>query len=137
MNPASLSFSNVRCRRGDFVMEADTSFPAGKLTVILGPSGCGKTTLLDLAAGFIQPDMGEIREGERNVTSLPPEKRNIGVVFQDNALFPHMSVHRNIIFGPLSRGAFPAGSRRDRPAAHRDGPAGRVFRQTTLLAFRR
>ncbi len=104
MNQTGLVFDKVSFSRGDFNLFADTTFPSGKLSVVLGPSGCGKTTLLDLAAGFIHPQTGCILEGSREVSSLPPEKRQVGVVFQDHALFPHMSVRRNIMFGPLSRG---------------------------------
>ena len=103
MKGADLIFDNVRFTRGDFRLEADTGFPSGRLSVILGPSGCGKTTLLDLAAGFLQPLEGRILEGRQEVTQLPPEKRRVGVVFQDHALFPHMNLKRNIMFGPVSR----------------------------------
>ena len=104
MKGADLNFDHVRFTRGDFSLEVNTGFPSGRLSVILGPSGCGKTTLLDLAAGFLQPHEGRILEGHREVTHLPPEKRRVGVVFQDHALFPHMSLKRNIMFGPVSRG---------------------------------
>ena len=75
----------------------------GEIMSILGPSGCGKTTLLRLIAGFETIDEGEIKI-ENNIISsnqihLPPEKRNIGMVFQDYSLFPHMNVAQNITFG--------------------------------------
>ena len=66
----------------------------GELFTLLGPSGCGKTSLLRLVAGFSRPDAGEIRFGERRVDSLPPYERNIGMVFQNYALWPHMTVAR-------------------------------------------
>ncbi len=75
---------------------------------ILGPSGSGKTTLLGLLGGFVQPTSGTIRIGERDVTHVPPHKRGIGVVFQNYALFPHMSVAENV--------AFPLRARRVRKA---------------------
>jgi len=104
MSSFELSFTDVRFTRGDFHLEAHLSFPAGKLTVILGPSGCGKSTLLDLAAGFLLPEAGRIFEGKWDVTSLAPEKRRVGVVFQDYALFPNLSVLDNVAFGPRVRG---------------------------------
>jgi len=71
----------------------------GKFVTLLGPSGCGKSTTLKIIAGLIYPDEGEIYFDDRNVTELPPNKRNIGFVFQRIALFPHMNVHKNIAFG--------------------------------------
>lgn len=67
---------------------------------LLGPSGCGKTTLLRLIAGLIEPDSGEIWIGDRRVDNVPPEDREIGFVFQTFALFPHMSVWDNVLYGP-------------------------------------
>ncbi len=67
---------------------------------LLGPSGCGKTTLLRLIAGLIQPNSGEIWIGEKRVDKVPPEDREIGFVFQTFALFPHMSVWDNVLYGP-------------------------------------
>ena len=97
-------FNEVSFRRGEFSLHADLTLPPGKLTVVLGPSGCGKTTLLDLAAGFLRPDRGRIFEGHRDVTDLKPDHRKVGMVFQDHALFPHMSVGDNVAFGPRMRG---------------------------------
>jgi ABC-type Fe3+/spermidine/putrescine transport system ATPase subunit len=71
----------------------------GELFTLLGPSGCGKTTLLRLVAGFYTPDGGEIRFGERRVDMLPPYERNIGMVFQNYALWPHMTVRANVTYG--------------------------------------
>ncbi len=67
---------------------------------LLGPSGCGKTTLLRLIAGLIEPDSGEIWIGNKRVDAVPPEDRDIGFVFQTFALFPHMSVWDNVLYGP-------------------------------------
>jgi len=67
---------------------------------LLGPSGCGKTTLLRLIAGLIEPNSGEIYIGEKRVDNVPPEDRDIGFVFQTFALFPHMSVWENVLYGP-------------------------------------
>jgi putative spermidine/putrescine transport system ATP-binding protein len=80
----------------------------GELLALLGPSGCGKTTTLRMIAGFEVPDEGEIAFGARRVTDLLPEERNIGMVFQNYALFPHMSVHDNVAFGLQMRKVAPA-----------------------------
>jgi spermidine/putrescine ABC transporter ATP-binding subunit len=71
----------------------------GEILTLLGPSGCGKTTTLRCIAGFVIPDDGEVYLGERRVTNLPPEKRDIGFVFQNYALWPHMTVFDNLAFG--------------------------------------
>jgi len=71
----------------------------GELFTLLGPSGCGKTSLLRLVAGFAHPDGGEIRFGDRRVDPLPPYERNIGMVFQNYALWPHMTVRQNVTYG--------------------------------------
>ncbi len=71
----------------------------GEFLTLLGPSGCGKTTTLNLVAGFLEPDEGSIRLAGRAVDRLPPFRRDIGIVFQDYALFPHMTVAENVGFG--------------------------------------
>ncbi len=71
---------------------------------LLGPSGCGKTTLLRLIAGLIEPDSGEIYIGDREVTNVPPEDRDIGFVFQTFALFPHLTAWDNVTYGPKVKG---------------------------------
>jgi iron(III) transport system ATP-binding protein len=71
----------------------------GELFTLLGPSGCGKTTLLRLVAGFYAPDEGEIRFDERRVNEMPPHERGIGMVFQNYALWPHMTVFQNVAYG--------------------------------------
>ena len=72
---------------------------SGDLFFLLGPSGCGKTTLLRMIAGFIEPTGGVIKFNGRDVTNLPPNKRNTGMVFQSYALWPHMTVAQNVAFG--------------------------------------
>jgi ABC-type Fe3+/spermidine/putrescine transport system ATPase subunit len=76
----------------------------GELFTLLGPSGCGKTTLLRLVAGFYRPEGGVLRFGERAVNDLPPYARNIGMVFQNYALWPHMTVFQNVAYGLKLRG---------------------------------
>ena len=71
----------------------------GELVSLLGPSGCGKTTTLRSVAGFIRPDAGQIVINDRDYTHLPPNRRDIGLVFQSYALFPHLTVFENVAFG--------------------------------------
>lgn len=80
--------------------------PAGKLIGLLGPSGCGKSTTLYMIAGLHKPNAGQIFFGDEDVTTMPPEKRGIGLVFQNYALYPHMTVRQNIMF-PLENMKIP------------------------------
>jgi len=91
----------VTKRFGDVVAvnRLTLTIAAGKITTLLGPSGCGKTTTLRMLAGFYIPDEGEVHIGDERVTDLPPYKRPTRTVFQNYALFPHMSVFENIAFG--------------------------------------
>lgn len=75
------------------------TIPGGSLVALLGPSGCGKTTTLRIVAGFERPDQGQVRVGGRDITGLAPNKRGLGMVFQNYSLFPHMTVGENIAFG--------------------------------------
>ncbi|HMG49370.1 MAG TPA: ABC transporter ATP-binding protein [Inquilinus sp.] len=93
------------------------SFEAGRFTSLLGPSGSGKTTLLRIVAGFVVPDEGELRIGPEEVTRVPVWKRRIGMVFQSYALFPHMTVLENVMFGLNRRGVRgPSAAREARQA---------------------
>lgn len=103
---AKLEVSHVGKRYGNVVAAADISFvlePA-ELVTLLGPSGSGKTTTMMMIAGFAEPDEGDITLDGRSILSIPPHKRNIGVVFQNYALFPHMSVGHNVEFPLRERG---------------------------------
>lgn len=95
-----IKLQNIRKRFGETVALDDLSleFCDGKLTTLLGPSGCGKSILLNLISGILPPTSGSIYFGDRDVTSLSPDKRNIGLVFQNYALYPHMTVGENIAF---------------------------------------
>ena len=88
---------------GKFTLNADLELNQGEFHTFLGPSGCGKTTLLRIIAGFNTPDSGRIYLDGKDITDLPPEKRNISIVFQDYALFPNMNVEKNISYGPETR----------------------------------
>ncbi len=83
---------------GKFRLNAEFEMDRG-YCVILGPTGAGKSVFLELIAGIIKPDRGEIRINGRDITALPPEKRNIGFVPQDYALFPHLNIYKNIAYG--------------------------------------
>jgi ABC-type Fe3+/spermidine/putrescine transport system ATPase subunit len=100
----------------DFRLELGFSLERGEIAALLGPSGSGKSTLLRILAGLEIPDEGGIIVAGRDVTSLPPERRGIGMVFQDYALFPHLSVRRNIEYGPRMRGIGRARRRREAEA---------------------
>lgn len=90
----------------------DLQVPPGELLALLGPSGCGKTTLLRLIAGLIEPSQGKIEIRGRDVTHVPAHRRNVGLVFQNYALFPHMTVWQNVAFGLRMRGMPKADIRR-------------------------
>ena len=90
----------------------DLNVGAGQLFTLLGPSGCGKTTTLKVIAGLLEPDAGSIHFGNRDVTHLPPEQRNLGLVFQRYALFPHLNVAANVAFGLKMRGVDKSEQRR-------------------------
>jgi len=104
--PAALKLSGVRKNYGQVVAVdgVDLEVNDGEFFTLLGPSGSGKTTLLRLIAGFERPDAGRIELEARDITSMPPYLRNTNTVFQDYALFPHMSVAENIGYGLKVRG---------------------------------
>jgi len=89
-----------RKKQEDVIAVNDFTFqiPDGKLIGLLGPSGCGKSTTLNLISGLLKPTDGKIFFGKDDVTDLPPENRGIGLVFQNYALYPHLTVKQNILF---------------------------------------
>ncbi|CAO3439168.1 ABC transporter ATP-binding protein [Azospirillum doebereinerae] len=106
MPPALLSIRDLGKHFGGFHALKGVSLEVehGEFIALLGPSGCGKTTLLRCIAGFLAPDSGDIRIGGDSVTRLPPHRRPLNTVFQNYALFPHMSVLDNIAYGPRRHG---------------------------------
>jgi iron(III) transport system ATP-binding protein len=104
--PASVEFRNVTKRYGDVTAVDDVSFTIepGTLVTLLGPSGCGKTTTLRLIAGLEMASSGTIHIGGRDVTRLSAADRDVSMVFQSYALFPHMSVLENVAYGPSVQG---------------------------------
>ncbi|MBO6755600.1 MAG: ABC transporter ATP-binding protein [Roseibium sp.] len=109
-DPAYLSVEKVSKAYGAtrVVETLDFAVERGELVSLLGPSGCGKTTLLRLISGLIGADAGRIVVGGRDITKLPAHKRNVSVVFQNYALFPHLNVSENVAFGLKARGIAPS-----------------------------
>ena len=96
-----IQFDNICKYYGEVKVLDNISFDVdeGKLIVLLGPSGCGKTTLLRITAGLLSHDGGKILVDGKDISDLPPQKRNTALVFQNYALFPHMSVYENVAYG--------------------------------------
>ena len=99
--------------------EVSLAVVPGEFFALLGPSGSGKTTCLRLVAGFDRPTRGTVLLEGEDVTGIPPFQRNVNTVFQDYALFPHMSVLDNVAYGPRVRGAPVASRRREATGAPR------------------
>jgi ABC-type Fe3+/spermidine/putrescine transport system ATPase subunit len=122
---SGLDLANVVKRFGDHaaVDGASLSVAEGEIVALLGPSGCGKTTTLRVIAGFETLDAGTVAIGGADVATLPPYRRDIGLVFQDYALFPHLSVAANINYGMKQRGV---------PKAEQDQRRNELLRLTRL-----
>src|SRR5712671_4967570 len=125
---SAIHVTGLRKRYGDVTGLADVDLVvmAGEFFTLLGPSGSGKTTLLRLIAGFERPDAGRIELGGRDVTSVPPHQRETNTVFQDYALFPHMTVGDNIGYGLRVKGV---------PAAERKQRVDRALRMVRLVGL--
>ena len=97
---ASVTIAQVKKRFGatEILHGVDIDIPDGSFTVLVGPSGCGKSTLLRMVAGLEEISAGEIRIGDKRVNNLPPKERDIAMVFQNYALYPHMTVRANMAF---------------------------------------
>lgn len=101
MGMASITIDNVQKAFGKVIAvdHLNLDIQDGEFFTFLGPSGCGKTTTLRMIAGFYYPTKGVVRFNDKDMTRVPPEKRNTGMVFQNYALFPHMTVFENVAFG--------------------------------------
>ena len=97
----SVKYDKVSIAYDDFVAieNVTLNIPDGEITTLLGPSGCGKSTLLRALAGFVEPFEGEIYLGDREVTYLSPQKRNTAMIFQNYALWPHLTIFKNVEYG--------------------------------------
>lgn len=95
----SIKLDNVKISHGKFSLQADFEIEKGKKIALLGPSGGGKSTLLSAIAGFKTPDSGRIFFENTDITSTPPAKRPVALLFQNHNLFPHLSVRNNIALG--------------------------------------
>src|ERR1041384_7174535 len=132
---ARLELINLSKRYGDHAAVAGVTLDVtdGEFLVLLGPSGCGKTTTLRMIAGLIEPSGGAARIGGADVTFLPPWRRNTGMVFQNYALFPHMSVAENVAFGlemrKIAKSEIAARAREALRLVRLDGYADRLPRQ--------
>ena len=124
----SVTLDNVTKRFGDVTAVDGVSLriEKGELFFLLGPSGCGKTTLLRMIAGFYPPDGGRILFDDRDVSGVPPHRRNTGMVFQNYALWPHMSVFKNVEYGLTVR---------DLPADERDRRVKRALGMVQMEAY--
>ena len=137
MTETAIEFRNVVKRYGSALAVDRISFAIGKgeLVTFLGPSGCGKTTSLRLIAGLELPSEGEVRIAGRDVSRDPASERNVGMVFQSYALFPHMSVLDNVAYGPTIRGVAKAEARdRARAILEQVGLGGLEARQPSELS---
>ena len=117
--PNSVEFHNVTKRFGNIAAIDGVSFDiaGGETVALLGPSGCGKTTILRVIAGFETPSAGLLRIAGNDMTGRRPYERNVGLLFQHYALFPHMTVAENVSYGLRHRGfpkqTYPVAGRRN------------------------
>jgi thiamine transport system ATP-binding protein len=125
----------IRFDSTDVLREATLTVERAEVVALLGPSGSGKTTLLRVIAGILRPDSGSVWVGANDITSLPTHQRGVGMVFQDNQLFPHMSTIDNVAYGLRASGVAKA-ERHERGAAWLDrvGLAGFEGRNVTELS---
>ena len=115
----------------------DLEIEDGELVALLGPSGCGKTTALRILGGFDRPDAGRVLVDDRDITNVPPNKRDMGMVFQAYSLFPNMDVRTNVAFGLRMRRQDKANALQARRRPARAGRALRDRRPVSVPAVRR
>lgn len=130
-----LELAGIEARWGDFRLSADLALPAGARAAVIGPSGAGKSTLLSVIAGFLAPETGRVLWQGRDLTPLPPGERPVSVIFQDQNLFPHLTVAQNVGLG-LHPGLRLTAADRDRVSAalHRVGLDGLGARRPADLS---
>ncbi|MEQ1952725.1 thiamine ABC transporter ATP-binding protein [Mesorhizobium sp. CN2-181] len=129
MTEAGIRIDGVRFRYPEMELLFDAVIPPKTITAVMGPSGSGKSTLLDLIAGFRTPEAGRILVGDRDVTMLQPDQRPVSMVFQENNLFAHLSVEKNVGLGRSpSLKLSPADHRDVADALQRTGLAGKEKR---------
>lgn len=92
----ALQFENLILQQGAFELRADLEVPVHSFTAVIGPSGAGKSTLFDAISGFLRPASGTVKWQGKDLNSLPPGKRPVAMLFQDNNLFPHLTVGQNV-----------------------------------------
>lgn len=130
-----LRLEGLEIRQGDFELRADWALPDGAVCAVMGPSGGGKSTLLAVIAGFLAPTSGRVCWNGHDLTALPPARRPISILFQDNNLFPHLTVERNLALGLDPQGRLDAGSRqRIAEVLDRVGLAGMGARKPAALS---
>ena len=139
LNDDVIVLDGVRKEFGDFVAveRADFAIVRGEFFSLLGPSGCGKTTLLKMIAGFEQPTSGQVMLEGADVSNVPPYQRNVNTVFQQYALFPHMSVLDNVAFGLRAKKVSARRGPSARDGHARGGPPGRARRPSPCATVRR
>jgi putative spermidine/putrescine transport system ATP-binding protein len=125
----SVSLRGISHRYGDATALAgiDLEIAPGELLALLGPSGCGKTTLLRVIAGFLTPYTGDVLVDGKRVNDVPPHRREVGIVFQSYALFPHMTVAENVAYGLRARGV---------ERARREARVADMLRLVKMTSFR-
>lgn len=106
-----LQLDHLVLAEGAFRLEADLTLPQGARCAVLGPSGAGKSTLLNAIAGFVAPEAGRMRWDGADITDLPPGQRPVTILFQDQNLFPHLTVERNLALGLSPDGRIDAAAR--------------------------
>ena len=113
MSAPALAVEDLSLALGAFALrDISLALAPGEILVLVGPNGAGKSVILETIAGFHRPQRGRVRIGGRDVTALPPEARRVGYVFQNFALFPHLTVAQNVRFGMQARDGTRARERR-------------------------